>query len=675
MTQVTATSQTRLRLWPGVAIAVAQLLVMLLAPIVATDGGALIGMLGGMAGGLAIVLWWLLSSRAPWFERLGAIVLMIVGVLAARSVAHESIVGAGQGMMIYFLPTPYLGLALVAWAVATRHRHGGARHAALVAAILVACAPFALIRTAGIKGGALGEFHWRWTPTPEQLLLAQVHDEPSPIPAIPAPTAPGNTPRDTAPITIEGESEAVPAGPAPSGASTVETMAPAAADTPTEWPGFRGPGRDSVIRGVRIDTDWATSPPIVIWRRPIGPGWSSFAVHGDLLYTQEQRGDDEVVSCYRVSTGEPVWRHRDPVRFYESNGGAGPRATPTLSGGRVYTLGATATLNALDARTGTVVWARNAATDTKRQVPQWGISSSPLVVDDLVVVSVYGTLVAYDLATGTLRWVGPQHGGSYGSPQLVTIDGVPQILSLSAPGAVSVSPADGTLLWEYTWDGGAIVQPAMTADGGVLINAMSMTGGTGTRRLAVTRGPGGWSVAERWTSNGLKPYYNDFVVHNGHAFGFDNNILSCIDLEDGKRVWKGGRFGNGQLVLLADQDLLLVSSEDGELVLVSATPDTFTEIARFRALDAKTWNHPVLVGHVLLVRNGEEMAAFRLSGQAALTPSLKRPVEGHPSQTLQRDIGITFQSPQVDEGGPKPPPGPAPARSRPARSAEQIAPA
>jgi outer membrane protein assembly factor BamB len=389
------------------------------------------------------------------------------------------------------------------------------------------------------------------------------------------------------------------------------TPTPAAAETGPEWPGFRGPNRDGNIPGVEIETNWATSPPVEMWRRPVGPGWSSFAVRGDLLYTQEQRGDDEVVVCYSVTTGEPVWRHRDAVRFWESNGGAGPRATPTLSGNRVYTLGATGILNALDARDGSVVWSRNATSDAGKKVPYWGIASSPLVVGDLVIVYA-GALVAYDLATGEPRWFGAARGVSYSSPHLVTIGGISQIMMLSGEGAASVAPADGTLLWEHAWPGSNIVQPALTADGGVLISANGMSGGTGTRRLAVANGAGGWTAEERWTSIGLKPYFNDFVVHKGHAYGFDGSILACISLEGGKRKWKGGRYGHGQLVLLPDQDLLLVLSEDGELALVRAAPDQFTELARVPALKGKTWNHPALAGDVLLVRNGQEMAAFRL---------------------------------------------------------------
>jgi hypothetical protein len=189
-------------------------------------------------------------------------------------------------------------------------------------------------------------------------------------------------------------------------------------------------------------------------------------------------------------------------------------------------------------------------------------------------------------------------------------------------GVTSVTPATGKVLWKHAWEGVPILQPAQTADGDVLLAAADMSGGLGIRRLAVAHGAGGWTAEERWTSRGLKAYFNDFVVHKGHAFGFDGSILSCIDLQDGARAWKGGRYGNGQLVLLADQDLLLVLSEEGELALVKAAADQFTEVAKFSAaLEGKTWNHPVLVGDVLLVRNDHEMAAFRLSPAAATAVS------------------------------------------------------
>jgi outer membrane protein assembly factor BamB len=364
------------------------------------------------------------------------------------------------------------------------------------------------------------------------------------------------------------------------------------------------------VPGARIATDWSTSPPVELWRRPIGPGWSSFAVRGHLLYTQEQRGEDELVACYDVRTGKPVWRHRTAARFWESNAGAGPRGTPTLHGGRVYAFGATGIVNALDARTGALVWSHDAAADTGTQIPTWGYSSSPLVVGGLVIVAASGRLVAYDAATGDRRWLGPaDDGASYSSPQLATIDGVAQVLLLNATGLTSVSPSDGTVLWQHAWKGYPIVQPALTPDGGILL---AVTESSGTRRLAVAQGPGGWTVTERWTSQGLKPYFNDFVVHGGHAYGFDGRILACIDLQDGQRKWKGGRYGSGQLVLLPDQDVLLVLSEEGELALVKATPDQFTELARRPGIEGKTWNHPVLAGDVLLTRNDQEMAAFRL---------------------------------------------------------------
>ena len=603
MTQPVPTDRKPLRLWPGVIFAA---LIAVSYVMVVTRVFALYGMFGALGAGLLLLIWWLVFSRARWYERIGAIVVIAAATFAQRYFVHPSIAGGAMGNLSYILAIPTLLAAVVVWAAVSRRLSVSARVAAVVPAAVLGCLPWMIVRTGGVSGSGGSDMHWRWSMTPEDRLLAQASDEPAAPPATPASTAPAaaDTPaRASAP---DAPVKTAPAAPPP----IVKTK-------PAEWPGFRGPRRDDTVRGVQVATDWSSSPPSEMWRRAVGPGWSSFAVSGDLIYTQEQRGGDEVVSCYRKSTGAPVWRHRDATRFWESNAGAGPRGTPTVVDGRVYALGATGLLNSLDAVTGAVIWSRHAVSDTKVKIPMWGISSSPLVVDDVVIVATGGKLAAYETATGNLRWSGAGSGSSYSSPHLATIDGVTQVLFLTSPGAIGVDPATGKVLWQHDWEGGAIVQPAMTADGDVLINAISMSGGEGMRRLSVTRSGGAWSAQEKWTSRGLKPYFNDFVVHKGYAYGFDNNILSCIDLTDGSRKWKGGRYGNGQLVLLADQDLLLLISEDGELALVSATPDGFKEVAKAPALEGKTWNHPVLVRDTLLVRNDHEMAAFRLTAASA----------------------------------------------------------
>jgi outer membrane protein assembly factor BamB len=601
-----STSQQPLRVWPGLIAVALQWLFWYGVPIVAPESFMVV-MIGGLACTLAVLVWWLFFSRAPWVERLGAIALMVVAVVVTKRVVHPSIAGGMMGMMLPIFSIPVLSLALVVAAAAGLRLSGGLRRSAMVAAILLACAAFTFIRTDGMSGAGGSDLHWRWTPTHEQRLLAQAANEPE----LPAPTAAAAPDARIPAVTTDqpGEPASSPAAakiPEKGGAN------PVAENTAAGWPGFRGLERDSVIRGVQIDTDWSRSKPVELWRKSIGPGWSSFAVHGRLIYTQEQRGNDELVSCYDLTTGAPVWRHKDAVRFYESNAGAGPRATPIFSKGRIYTFGATGLLNALDARNGSVVWSRNAASDTNTKIPDWGFASSPIVVGDKVIVATAGTLAAYDSGAGRQSWQGPAGRGGYSSPHLATIDGVAQILLLNDEGAISVAPSDGKLLWKHEWKIDGIVQPSVIAGADVLIGSGSGLGAVGVRRVAVARGPGGWAAEERWTSNGLKPYFSDFVVHKGHAFGFDGSMLACIDLKDGKRKWKGGRYGPGQIVLLPDQDLLLALSEEGELVLVKAIPDQLTELARFPAIEGKTWNHPALVGDLLLVRNSEQMAAFRL---------------------------------------------------------------
>jgi outer membrane protein assembly factor BamB len=596
---VVAVPARPLRLWPGVVLAVLLLAAKLVAPLIAVQATPL-GVIAGPVLALAIGIWWAFASRVPRVERWGAFLLIAIAMYVTSRVLHVSI---RTGMMGYMFPIyglPIVALALVAWAVATRNLSERSRRIALIAMILVASGAWTLVRTEGFSGYIDHDFAWRWTKTAEERLLAQGNDEPPP------PTSRPATPLANVEKAVPPPEAAAPTVPASAAAATITST------VATEWPGFRGPTRDGIVRGVRIETDWKMMPPVELWRRPIGPGWSSFAVHGDLIYTQEQRGDQEIVAAYTLATGTPVWRHHDVARFWESNGGPGPRATPAFSNGRVYALGATGLLNALDARSGAVVWSHDAAKDTGAKLPDWGFSGSPLVVDDLVIVATGGVLAAYDAVSGARRWIGPPGDEGYTSPQLMTIDGVRQVVHLSGTGLTGVTPAEGRSLWQHAWKGYPIVQPSRTADGGILIVANESSG---TRRLAVTHGAAGWTAEERWTSKGLKPWFNDFVVHNAHAFGFDGTILSCIDLADGARKWKGGRYGGGQLVLLPEQDLLLVLSEDGDLALVSATPEEFKELGRVPAIKGKTWNHPAVAGGRLLVRNGEEMAAFRLSAR------------------------------------------------------------
>jgi outer membrane protein assembly factor BamB len=534
-------------------------------------------------GTLLLLIWWLFFSRAKWSDRLGGLALLIVVHAVAIFLAHPSakvvtVVPGIPWLFAVFVGSLFFG-----------------RRAVTVVAVLVASLGWTLVRTDGVTGSFSTEYAWRWSATAEDRFLASDASAVPDAPVVPAAANP--VPSDPEAIELD-EAEAV------------ETAA---------WPGFRGPRRDNVLAGVTIDTDWSRNPPQEIWRRSVGPGWSSFVLVGDRLCTQEQRGEDEVVVCYDAATGEPIWLHAYSARFWEAMGGAGPRATPTYHDGRLYTLGATGVLNCLDAATGELAWTRNIADDTGARVPNWGFASSPLVVDDLVIVHAAGApdgraAVACDIASGEPRWFGQAGGGSYSSPHLATIDGVRQIVIMTGEGAFSLEPETGDLLWKHEWPMGAggerIVQPAILDGGDILIGT---TGGMGTRRISVSSdAAGAWTTDEVWTSRGLKPYYNDLVVHGETAFGFDESILAAIDLATGDREWKGGRYGNGQMLLLADQDLLLVISERGELALVRASVERFEEVARVQALEGKTWNHPIVADGVVYVRNAEEAAAYRL---------------------------------------------------------------
>ena len=223
-----------------------------------------------------------------------------------------------------------------------------------------------------------------------------------------------------------------------------------------DWPQFLGPERNNRLRGVHLERDWTRRPPREIWRRPVGAAWSSFAIVGGRAVTQEQHGPDEQVVCYDLATGRKLWQHADSTRYETAIAGVGPRATPTIAGDRVFTLGATGILNCLDLATGALIWSRDILADNQAEAHIWGISCSPLVLDTLVVVSAGGpnerSLVAYHRQNGEFVWGGGTDKAGFSSPRLVTLAGREQILIFNNHSVVAHDPQSGTPLWRQPWD-------------------------------------------------------------------------------------------------------------------------------------------------------------------------------------------------------------------------------
>ena len=382
--------------------------------------------------------------------------------------------------------------------------------------------------------------------------------------------------------------------------------------TAQDFPQFLGPDRTNSIHSVGLSTDWKTSPR-QLWRQPIGLGWGSFAIVGNWAITQEQRGQTEMIVCYEVETGKPRWVHsHESTRFSEWQGGDGPRATPTISGGRLYAMGATGYLDCLDGATGKEIWSRNVMSDTNKRVSEFGKSCSPLVMDDLVIVTGGRggpSLVAYRKTDGTIAWTAGDESPGYASPVMATLAGVKQILTINSASAASYDAADGKLLWRYNWPGGMpkVPQPVPLDSDRVLITAGY---GLGAVMLQVQSTPAGLTIHTLWNNRYLKPKMSNGAVQGNFVYGFDDGILTCLDLTTGKRMWRGDSYGFGQLLLV--DNTLLIQAESGDVALVDAAPGAFHESARFSAIEGKTWNNPALSDHHLLVRNDHEAACYEL---------------------------------------------------------------
>jgi outer membrane protein assembly factor BamB len=405
------------------------------------------------------------------------------------------------------------------------------------------------------------------------------------------------------------------------------------AEAADDYPRFLGTGYWAEAPSAAVDWDKLHAPPREVWRRAVGAGWSAFAVTGGYAVTQEQRGDQEMTVCYRLTTGAIAWTHADDVRWDPAGSGAlgypGPRATPTADAGRVYTQGATGVVNCLDMRSGALLWSRDTLREQGAENLVWGKAGSPLVEGGLVLISVGGTdnrsLAAYDAVSGELAWTAGSRRSSYASPIAAELCGERQILVVNEGFLTAHRIADGKVLWEHPWPSGsgsdaAASQPVPLGDDRVFL---SKGYGTGSTVLRVQLGSdGAWSTSTVWARAVMKTKMGNVVVRDGHAYGLDEVYLQCIDLATGRSQWKKRRtpsFGHGQILLVDGK--LLVLTEEGEAVFAEATPDGYREFAAFPAVSGLTWNNPAVAGRWLVIRNAQEAACFELPLVAA-TPEL-----------------------------------------------------
>jgi outer membrane protein assembly factor BamB len=391
----------------------------------------------------------------------------------------------------------------------------------------------------------------------------------------------------------------------------------ASRSTRSYWTDFRGPARDGRYDEAPIRTTWPVEGLPLLWKQPIGGGYASFVVAEGMAFTIEQRRQQEIVAAYDVETGRELWTHGSDAEFKESMGGDGPRATPTWEAGRLYSLGAEGDLRCFEAKTGKLNWSRNILKDAGADNLQWGMSGSPLIVDDKVVVLPGGrsgkSVVAYNKITGAQVWKSLNDTQAYVSPMLVTLAGTRQILVVSSNRIVGLAVEDGALLWESSWktDMGINVSQPIVIDANRFF--ISSGYGKGAALIEISNSGEGLTARKVWENTSMKNKFNSSVLYEGNVYGLDEGILTCVDVKTGERKWKGGRYGYGQVILASGH--LIVITDTGELVLVKATPDKLTQLARFSAIEGKTWNYPAIADGRLLVRNQTQMACFDVTGK------------------------------------------------------------
>ncbi|HEV8189173.1 MAG TPA: PQQ-binding-like beta-propeller repeat protein [Pyrinomonadaceae bacterium] len=383
----------------------------------------------------------------------------------------------------------------------------------------------------------------------------------------------------------------------------------ALAQSAADWPQWRGPNRDGISKETGLLKQWPAEGPPLVWKASgAGGGYSSFSVANGKLYTMGLRGEREYVVAFDVATGKEAWSTPHGSAF-RNDRGDGPRGTPTVDGDRVYALGGSGDLTALDARTGKIVWSKNVLKEFGGSNITWGISESPLVLGDKVLVNPGGpgaSIVALNKANGALIWKSQSDKAGYSSAIPVEVNGTTQVVFFTAERAVGLDAKDGRLLWEYGKPANNVANVATPIARGnrVFISSDYDTGGGVVEIKADNK------AQEVWFTKNMRNHHSSSVLIGDYLYGFSSAILTAIRFDTGEIAWRDRSVGKGSLVY-ADGNLYCFS-ENGVVGLVEATPTGYKEKGRFRIAQGNlpTWTHPVVVGGRLYLRDQDTIYAY-----------------------------------------------------------------
>jgi outer membrane protein assembly factor BamB len=401
------------------------------------------------------------------------------------------------------------------------------------------------------------------------------------------------------------------------GAAAVSLLALAAAwasaaPATEEWPQFRGEGRDGFVQGAKLLGAWPEGGPKVVWRTKLGQGFAQVAVAGGRAFVGFSDETNEYVGAFDAATGRELWRQTLGPTFVQAEFGNGPRATPTVHGDVVYAFGGSGRLRALAVSDGAVKWEVDVPAALGSEVPRFGFSPSPLVVDDLLVLDVggkTGKLVAFDRKDGTVRWSAFEGPAGYSSPVVATLAGVRQIL-FARGNVVSGVTLDGKELWSYQAEESVVASPIPVPGDRVFVSA---SGDTGCAMLAISKTETGFEARELWKNRNMRNHFNSSVLADGYIYGFDNATLKCLSVETGEMVW--GKRGLGKSSLAVAGDRLVILGDLGLLIVAERTPEAYREIGSMQVLaESRAWTAPSVAGGKVFVRNHDEVACVDLGG-------------------------------------------------------------